>query len=80
MAAPWSLQLHLERIDGLNEGEQGEVYEALKGHDRADIRELFSKVEAVTLKDLRVLDPILRQAILTAVGSTGDARSTIPVC
>ena len=35
-------------------------------------RELFFKVDAATLKDLGVLDPILRWAILTSVGSTGD--------
>ncbi|CAL8467592.1 g7130 [Coccomyxa elongata] len=73
MATPWSLRLHLEGIDSLNEEERGEVYEALKGYDRADRRELFLKVDAATLKDLGVLDPIVRQAILASVGGTGSA-------
>ncbi len=73
MATPWSLQLHLEGIDSLNDEERGEVYEALKGYDRADRRELFFNVDEGRLKDLGVLDPIIRQAILVSVGSAGDA-------
>lgn len=75
MASPWSLRLHLEGINSLNDGERGDVYEALKGYDRADRRELC-KIDAATLKDLGVLDQILRQAILASVGSTGD----VPPC
>ena len=80
MAASWSLRSHLEGINSLNEGEREEVYEALKGYDRADRRELFFQVGEGTLKALGVLDPIIRQIMLASVGTTGDGRLTTPVC
>ena len=51
-----------------------ELYEKFRGFDREDRRELFLGVDRATLKDLGVLDPILRRAILVSVGNEGETQ------